>query len=59
MFTSWEILLESFINIIKNPFLLFCTVVSVIGYINDPTTAGLGDSKEALTYFSPKKENKN
>jgi len=58
MFTSWDILFKSFSDILKNPFLILCTIVSVIGYINDPTTAGLNDSKEALAYFSPKKESK-
>nr|DAE09657.1 MAG TPA: holin [Myoviridae sp. ctjhW4] len=29
-----------------------------MGYINDPTTSGLSDSKQALQYFSPKKDTK-
>ena len=56
MFTSWQILIEKLKLFIQNPFLIGCTVVAVIGYINDPTTCGLSDSKEALSYYKPKKE---
>ena len=31
-------------------------IVSVWNAINDPTTSGLGDSANALTYSSPKKD---
>ncbi|MBS4959623.1 MAG: phage holin [Clostridiales bacterium] len=55
-FTSWSILWEQIKNFAGNPFLIGCTVVAVIGYVNDPTTAGLGDSKQALLYKKPKKE---
>ena len=55
MFTSWNILLERVTAFLSNPFLIGCTAVAVIGYINDPTTAGLSESREALLYYSPKK----
>lgn len=55
-FTSWSILWEQIKNFAGNPFLIGCTVVAVIGYVNDPTTAGLGDSRQALLYKKPKKE---
>lgn len=58
MFTSWQILIEKLKLFIENPFLIGCTVVAVIGYINDPTTSGLSDSKQALGYYKPKKEGK-
>lgn len=29
-------------------------VLSILGVVNDPTTAGVGDSKQALTYTEPK-----
>lgn len=32
------------------------TVLMILGIVNDPTTAGVGDSKQALTYVNPKKE---
>lgn len=31
-------------------------VLVVLGVVNDPTTDGLGDSKQALTYDTPKKD---
>jgi len=29
-------------------------VLSILGIVTDPTTVGVGDSKQALTYNSPK-----
>lgn len=34
---------------------LFAVLV-ILGIVNDPTTAGVSDSKQALTYKTPKKE---
>lgn len=31
-------------------------VLVILGIVNDPTTKGLGDSKQALTYKMPKEE---
>lgn len=31
-------------------------VLSIIGIVNDPTTSGISDSKQALTYEAPKKD---
>lgn len=31
-------------------------VMVILGVVNDPTTDGLSDSKQALTYTEPKKE---
>ena len=31
-------------------------VLTILGIVTDPTTAGIGDSKQALTYNEPKKE---
>lgn len=31
-------------------------VLTILGIVTDPTTAGIGDSKQALTYEIPKKE---
>ena len=33
-------------------------VLAILGIVTDPTTAGIGDSKQALTYTEPKKEGK-
>ena len=56
MFTSWEIVFDKIKIFINNPFLISCTIVAIIGYINDQTTAGLNDSAQALTYNTPKKQ---
>ena len=31
-------------------------VLAILGVVTDPTTAGISDSKQALTYDAPKKE---
>lgn len=33
-------------------------VLAILGVVTDPTTEGVGDSKQALTYTEPKKEGK-
>ena len=33
-------------------------VLMILGIVNDPTTDGIADSKQALTYKTPKKKNK-
>ena len=32
------------------------TILTVVGIINDPTTAGIKDSEHALAYYEPKGE---
>lgn len=54
--TSWAALGEILVQAVKNPVILVSVVVSVFGIINDPTTAGLSDSKKAMGYLAPKKE---
>ena len=48
----WGILLEA----VKNPVIVVAVIVSVWNAITDPTTAGISDSSQALTYEEPKKE---
>lgn len=31
-------------------------ILTVVGIINDPTTAGIKDSEQALSYYEPKKD---
>lgn len=52
--TSWGILWEQIKELVSNPFAIGCVIVALIGYINDPTTKGLNDSAQALTYDKPK-----
>lgn len=52
--TTWAALGELLLGAISNPYVLSLVLVSVWNAINDPTVAGLGDSKQALTYDKPK-----
>ena len=31
-------------------------VLAILGIVTDPTTAGISDSKQAMTYISPKED---
>lgn len=53
--TSWSILGQTLLEAVKNPYVLFLVLMSVWNAINDPTTKGASDSKQALTYDKPKK----
>ena len=53
--TTWAMLGDLFIQAINNPVVLVSVMVSIWNAINDPTTAGDSDSKQALTYTEPKK----
>lgn len=52
--TSWQALGEILLGAIRNPYVLGLIVVSVWNALNDPTTAGITDSTQALTYDKPK-----
>ena len=52
--TTWAALGNLLVGAISNPYVLFTVAVSVWNAINDPTTKGVGDSKNALTYNEPK-----
>lgn len=54
--TSWAILMDLIINAISSPYVLMIVIVSVYNAIQDPTTAGFTDSKQALTYTKPKED---
>ena len=52
--TSWQALGKILLEAISNPYVLGLIVVSVWNAFNDPTTAGVTDSKLAMTYDKPK-----
>ena len=52
--TTWNILGNVLVESVKNPYVLGLVVVSVWNALNDPTTKGIGDSENALTYTEPK-----
>lgn len=55
--TSWATLGNLLLSAIQNPVIVVAVAVSVWNAINDPTTKGLSDSTQALTYTEPKKNN--
>ena len=53
--TTWSALGDLLMSAISNPYVLSLVVVSVWNALNDPTTKGLKDSGQALTYRDPNK----
>lgn len=53
---SWFKLGELILNALKNPFICFTIAQSIWSALNDPTTAGLSDSKLVLSYQTPKQD---
>lgn len=53
--TTWGALGNLLISALSNPYVLGLVIVSVWNAVNDPTTAGVSDSVNALTYEEPKK----
>ncbi|MCI6639868.1 MAG: phage holin [Pygmaiobacter massiliensis] len=51
--TSWSLLTNTLLAAVKNPYVCLLVAVSVWNAINDPTTAGVGDSQQALSYQKP------
>lgn len=52
--TSWSALFNTLMQAVLNPYVLFLVASSVFNAIIDPTTKGLADSENALTYTEPK-----
>ena len=52
--TTWGKLADVIGQAISNPYVLSLVLVSVYNALVDPTTAGFGDSLNALTYDAPK-----
>lgn len=52
--TSWVALGQVFVDAVMNPYVLGLVIVSVWNALNDPTTEGLNDSVQAMTYDTPK-----
>lgn len=55
-FTSWAAVWEGIKAVISNPVQLVTMCLAVLSVFIDPTTAGVTDSKTALTYTAPKKK---
>lgn len=52
--TTWKALGDLLIGAISNPYVLSLVAVSVWNALNDPTTKGISDSVNAMTYETPK-----
>ena len=45
---------ETFVQAVSNPYVVVMALVSLFNATTDPTTRGIGDSMNALTYNKPK-----
>lgn len=54
--TSWAMFGQILLKALSNPVVVAAVITNIYNAIIDPTTAGLSDSKNALTYKTPKKE---
>ena len=57
-FTSWSAVWEGIKAVLCNPVQLCTMCLAILSVFVDPTTAGIGDSKRALEYTKPNKEEK-
>ncbi len=51
--TSWEIVGQTLIKAVQNPYVITLALISGFNTVNDPTTRGFGDSSRALKYTKP------
>ena len=54
MLTSWAAVWDALVNLVSNPFMLGSVVIAVLGVVLDPTSAGIGDSEQVMSYSKPK-----
>ena len=54
--TTWAAFGVALFIAVMNPVIVVSVIVSLWGIINDPTTKGLSDSAQAMTYTEPKQE---
>ena len=54
--TSWGALWDVFLRAVRNPVVLLAAAASVFNAVTDPTTAGVGDSRRALGYKTPNRD---
>lgn len=52
--TTWGTVWYTFVQAISNPYVVIMALVSLFNAVTDPTTKGVSDSKDALTYDQPK-----
>ena len=52
---SWDVLGKTMLDAISNPYIVGLVLVSIFNALTDPTTHGIKDHEEALTYKVPLK----
>ena len=52
--TTWQALGDLLMGALSNPYVFGLVVVSVFNAVTDPTTSGVKDSEQVLTYTKPK-----
>ena len=52
--TSWTSVGKIFMDFLANPYLVGLTIFNALNMLPDPTTPGISDSEQALTYTLPK-----
>lgn len=52
--TTWSSIGTMLLDAVKNPVVVVAVLVSVWNAVNDPTTEGIGDSAQVMTYTKPK-----
>ena len=52
--TTWAKVGETLVKAISNPYVVVMALVALFNAITDPTTKGISDSENALTYKEPK-----
>lgn len=52
--TTWGAVFDLLKQAVTNPYVLSLVVVSVWNAVNDPTTKGVTDSTQAMSYDKPK-----
>lgn len=52
--TSWNTLASTLLQAIQNPVVVVSMLASLWTAVTDPTTKGVGDSIQAMTYEKPK-----
>lgn len=53
--TSWATVWDIIVRALSNPYVLVTMVVNALNIIPDPTSKGLSDSENALSYKEPAK----
>lgn len=52
--TSWNIVWDTLLRAVQNPYVIGLCIISFVNTLNDPTTKGICDSNDALKYDKPK-----